>query len=314
MKPHEYLYLTRRGKKAPMGCLMAGALCFTALLVLLSLLPRLAAGEELPAASGAGESRREAVLWFRYQDEPYLAQERRTVTVSPERPFETVLLSALASGPEAQSALLGDVFPAGGRVLSTVRSGRTLFVTVNHRMLEGAEEPESLEARTLCLQAIAATVTENCEIDRVQLLVEQGERSLTESLRLPASFLPGGSAAEPLPPLMREEGALLTPGCVARRVLALWTEQDWPRLWKYVPHELGGYEDFVLRMESLPALISASCEGGSVSGNRSTWTVAAELLRDGVREEKTGGILRLTCLEGIWQVTEEQLTGWLREE
>lgn len=313
MKPHEYLYMTRQGRRAPMGCLMIGALLFTAVLVALSLLPRFAGAEALPAASGGGESRREAVLWFRYQDEPYLAQERRAVVYSPERPFETALLSALAAGPDSRSGLLGGVFPAGGRVLSTVRSGRTLFVTVNRRTLENARSMSETE-RELCLRAIAATVTENCDIDRVQLLVEQGEQSLADTLRMPASFLPGGSAAEPLPPLEREEAALLTPAGVMDRVLALWTARDWPRLWKYVPHGMEGYEDFVLHMESLPAPAALRCEGGSVSGDSATWTLEATVVRDGAEEHITGAVLRLTRSEEIWQVTEEQLTGWLRGE
>ena len=313
MKPHEYLYLTRRGSKPPMGCLALCAVLLTALLVAASLLPALVRAEELPLPQGGPERERTAILWFRYEDEPCLAQEQRSLSVSPERPFETALLTALFSGPEAQSASLTGLFPAGSRVLSTVRSGRTLFVTVNQQLMQGAAALGA-EERQLCLDAIAATVTENCEVDQVQLLLELGRDSLADSLRMPASFLPGGDSQQPLPPLTRQEASLLTPYHTARRILTLWVQRDWPTLWKYVHHELEGYEDFVQVMEALPALTGFNCTPGSVLESQATFVLEASLLREGLPETAQGQILRLERENALWRVTQEALTAWLREE
>ena len=139
----------------------------------------------VPAAEAPAEMTRQgtATLYFRYLDEPYLAPESRVVNQTPSRPYEQVLISALLSGPTGHD--LTALFPPGTRVISTTRQGRTLFVTFSPELLGAyADEPDAWAPdpawqaevplrRLLCMQGIAATITENCDVDRVQILVQQ---------------------------------------------------------------------------------------------------------------------------------------------
>ena len=51
-----------------------------------------------PDAPDSLASQGTATLWFRYLDEPLLASETRTLTLSPDQPMEFSLISALVSG------------------------------------------------------------------------------------------------------------------------------------------------------------------------------------------------------------------------
>ena len=95
-----------------------------------------------PDAPDSIASAQAATLWFRYLDEPLLAPESRTLTFSPDQPMELTLISALLGGPDAHSTDLTALFPAGTRVLSTVRQGRTLVVTLSRHIMDGyPDEP-----------------------------------------------------------------------------------------------------------------------------------------------------------------------------
>lgn len=109
------------------------------------------------------------------------------------------LISQLLLGPGTASADLNVLFPEGTRVLSTVRQGRTLFVTLSREIMNGyPDEPvdwqEDAEWRTeaplrrvLCMQSLVATVTENCDVDQVQVLVQAGSTG-SGSLRLKQNY------------------------------------------------------------------------------------------------------------------------------
>ncbi len=273
----------------------------------------------------------EATLYFRYLDEPYLAPETRTITVSPSQPYELSLLTALLSGPGTRSSDLRALFPAGTRVRSTVTQGRTLFVTLSRQIMNRyADEPEdwpddpawAFEAplrRRLCMQSLVATVTENCDVDQVQILVEQ-DGAVTDSLRLRQEyFLDGGTGL--VGPMTRDETMLLTPDVALDVALSLWRERDWLRLYRYLARhdpvtgdERVSYDDFVAKLESLPALTDYAFAGGSVQhgGARATYTLSASVMVSGGQTEEIGGrVIRLCREGGLWRVSLDQLTGWL---
>lgn len=278
---------------------------------------------QAPASLAVKET---AVLYFRYMDEPYLAPETRQVTHSPSKPFELSLLTELISGPGSHSSDLTALFPPGTRVLSTVSRGRTLFVTLSREIMDGypndasASVAEQKLRRRLCMQSLVATVTENCEVDQVQILVEQ-EESGGASLRLQARyFLEDDDASELVGPMTREEALLLSPLNTARVMLSLWQSRDWQRLYRYIARrdpatgtERISYRDFVTAMENMPMLTDFSVEGGGVNDSRATLTLSATVLEGGRELKQEGRVVRLCREDGLWRATVTMLTGWMEE-
>lgn len=282
---------------------------------------------ELPEAEPPAEMNRHetSALYFRYMDEPYLAAEYRVVTQAVNKPYEQALISALISGPGAHD--LTSLFPAGVKVVSTARQGRTLFVTLSKEIMSPyADEinttystSEAILRRQLCMQSIVATVTENCDVDQVQILVQQ-DTAMTGSLRLEKRyFLTGESGLTD--PLLRDESLLLTPHNTLSVILQLCRQQDWPRLYDYllrVDESAGtnrpAYEDFVSAMEALPALTEYASSIGSVAlyGETATFTVDATLrLSDGSSVDKQSCVLRLQRESGLWRISADHLTAWM---
>jgi len=274
------------------------------------------------------DSRETATLYFRYLNEPFLAPETRIITHSPSRPYELSLLTELLSGPGSHSTDLTGLFPAGTQVLSTVTQGRTLFVTLSKEILAGYPEDsagtpaQQQLRRRLCMQSIVATITENCAIDRVQILVEQTS-STGGSLRLQESyFLADPQSTALVGPMTRDDSLLLTPGRTMELLCELWRSRDWQRLYQYIARrdpstgvERVSYSDFVTAMENLPLLSQCIVTGGSVTldGTQATYTLDAATLDKGRETLHPGCILRLCRESGLWRVTLSQLTGWLEE-
>lgn len=279
-------------------------------------------------APAALDTRETATLYFRYLSEPFLAPESRIVTASPSRAWEMTLLTALLSGPGSHSTELTALFPAGTQVLSTVTQGRTLFVTLSKEILSPYPDDASVSPaeqqlrRQLCMQSIVATITENCDIDRVQILVEQTGAS-SGSLRLQESyFLVEPSSTQLVGPMTRNDDLLLTPGRTMELICSLWQSRDWQRLYQYIARrdpstgaERPSYRDFVTAMENLPMLSGYAIAGGSVSlsGDQATYTLAATTLQNSRETSHQGSILRLCRENGLWRATLAQLTGWLEE-
>ena len=274
------------------------------------------------------DTRETATLFFRYQEEPFLAPETRIITTSPSRAYEMTLLTALLAGPGSHSTELKTLFPAGTRVLSTVTQGRTLFVTLSKEILSAYPDDSSVSAseqlmrRQLCMQSIVATITENCDIDRVQILVEQTGAS-SGSLRLQESyFLEDPASTQLVGPMTRDDSLILTPARTVELICSLWKSRDWQRLYQYVAlrdpstsAERVSYRDFVTAMENLPLLSGYTLSGGSVTldGGQATYTLDATTLQGGRETIHQGRILRLCRENSLWRVTLPQLTGWLEE-
>ncbi len=285
------------------------------------------AEEPLPEAAAPEElhTQETAVLYFRHSDEPLLAAEERMITLSPSRPYERALIDALLSGPASPD--LTGLFPSGTRLLATAREGRTLFVTLSGEILSPyPDEPETwredlawqLEAplrRRLCMQSLAATVTENCDVDQIQVLVRQNG---ADTLRLDNAYFLREDMTGLADPMTRDDSLILTPGNTLTRVLTLWQQRDWRRLYLYIAVQgedgpRAVYDDFVARMEALPALRESTWTGGSLrdGGRTATFTLTATLRDGGQTERRHGAILRLRLENGLWRVTERQLTAWM---
>ncbi|MGN1021069.1 MAG: GerMN domain-containing protein [Aristaeellaceae bacterium] len=285
----------------------------------------------VPAAEAPAEMTRQgtATLFFRYMDEPYLAPESRVVNQSPSRPYEQVLINALLSGPTGHD--LTSLFPPGTRVVSTTRQGRTLFVTFSQELMNAyADEPDTWASdpawqtevplrRLLCMQGIAATITENCDVDRVQILVQQDTSSIG-SLRLEKRYFMLGETGL-ADPIVRDDSLILTAEHTLSVILELWQQKDWQRMYLYIARQDGGtgldrpvYRDFITAMNALPALTEASFTGGSVStdGSITTFSLSARLrMSDGSDEDRPSRTIRLRREDGLWRITMTQLTSWM---
>lgn len=281
-----------------------------------------------PVVAELPEYSDQATLWFRYGTEPYLAAESREIAHSRTESHALALLRALLSGPSAASTELEGLFPQGTQVVSCTQSGQVMFVTLSKHIMNGyADEPADWRSqadwaaevplrRQLAMQAIAATLTENCEVDAVVILVEQ-TATATDSLRLRQSYYTLDGDMTLAAPLTRDESLLLTPARTAEVILQCWQEKDYARLYRYVartdpatgasrPEE----DAFLQQMSDLPTLLYATAEGGSVSANRQTavFTVSGAYLDGGEAQPFTGMVLRLTLEKGVWRVGCSQLT------
>ena len=314
---------------------------FLPLLLLLCLLmsgctqvPGIPTAEELPpaaipapAADNLPQSRDQATFWFRYGTEPLLAPETREITHSRTESHALALLRALMEGPSAAAGELNSLFPAGTQVLSVTQSGRIMFVTLSrHIMKRFADEPANWRdqpvwaaevplRRELAMQSIAATLTENCQVDTVVILVEQ---SGTDSLRLRQGYYSLDDDNRLAAPLVREERLLLSPSRTAEVILTCWNEGDYARLYRYVaavdpatdtsrPEEAA----FIEHMHAEPHLLRASVTGGSITmdGQRAVFTVSGAYLLQGTEHSFSNMVLQLVREKGLWKIGHTQLRG-----
>lgn len=278
-----------------------------------------------PVADERLTGRETATLWFRYGTEPLLAPEERVIETSPTQPYEKSLLTALINGPAAASAELSGLFPPGTQVLATGQQGRLLFVTLSREILGNyADEPDlwALDAfwqkesplrRTLAMQAIAATITQNCDVDAVVILVE-GQERFTDSLRLRQSYYRTGGGDALAGSLERNEALLLSPATAMDVILSCWQARDWARLYLYIARHdpdsgaaLPEYADFAAEMNALPHLTGYTCAGGHVSGNEATFTASLTTLSSG-QTTTASAVFRLNSENDIWRIALPQLT------
>lgn len=276
-------------------------------------------GAEAPARIHADD---QVNLYFRFGTEPCLAPAQRVISYSPTESRELALMEALLAGPGQQDAELTALFPAGTRVLSVSAQGDVVFVTLSRQIMNGyGDEPLewqddpywSVEVplrRRLCMQSIAATLTENCEgCRRVQILVEQTGDEASVSMRLRRSYYMNGAGENELTdPITRDESLILSPARTLDAVLTLYIARDWTRLGAYVSDAGLDFTDVMGFTEPVAQYHMA---GGSITpdGNTAVYTVV--MVRPDGSERQT--ILYLHRNAGVWKITRSQLTDWQEE-
>ena len=282
-----------------------------------------------PAVAGLPMRKSRATLLFRYGEEPLLAAETREISTARTESYAFSLMSALLNGPSAASTELEGLFPSGTRVISVHQSGRLMFVTLSRHIMNGfPDEPGSWRdqadwaievplRRELAMQSIAATLTENCDVDQVIILVEQTDAA-TDSLRLRQGYYTLDGSTSLAEPLQRDERLLLSPARTAEVILQCWQESDWTRLYRYIAHHDPATGDprpeesaFVQQMTVLPHLLRAEAQGGNVSedGRSAVFTVNGAWLANGAEAPLSGMVLRLIREGCVWRVGLSQLIG-----
>ena len=262
-------------------------------------------------------------LYFRYQNSAFLASEPRLVVVQRNESLEKAVVQALISGP--LNTELSPLFPTGSEVVSTSTQNGTLFVTLNEAFLgrypdepgdssAGYWKTEGPARRQLCLDALAATLTEAGLCDRVQVLVQR-DLGHASSMRLQAGFLNRSGDTSMLPPIVRNESVLLTPHNAAECVLNAWLRQDWDALSLFCVHAPGEQSVFEA-FEAAKVLVGFELSPGSVAydGQRAVVTAKLTLRGDNQDVEISGYPLRLIREEGLWKTDYEALLSMMRAE
>ena len=272
-----------------------------------------------------------AALYFRYGDTAYLAPEEREIPVQRDETPEKALVRALVEGPAATAASLNPVFPAGTQVLAVTSQGDTLFVTFNEALLgRYADEPgdisnepwktESPLRRTLCMDALTATLTDAGVCARVQVLVYR-DSVQSASMRLPAGFFTRTADETLLPPLTRNEDTLLTPYNAASILLSAWMAQDWPLLYGLAARDAAGdarpgENDAFAAFDAARTLTGFRLSNGNVSLDGKTAVLCAEISLRGAGADLhlSGYPLRLIREDGLWKIAYSRLMAMMNQD
>lgn len=286
-----------------------------------------ATGQTLLSADtqGLDPDRRRATLYFRWGGTDCLACESRIMDVPRNESAEKALVQALIDGPSAGGAGLTGLFPPGTEVLAVTVQGDTLFVTFNEALLgRYGDEPGDISAdpwrtesplrRRLCMDALAASLTEAGYCAQVQVLVLRSAAQGT-SMRLPESFFTrNGEDDGLLPPFTRREDAILTPHRTAARILDSWIAQDYGALYDFAaregasarPGEQTALDDFAAA-RSLTGYEGLTPGNVSPDGQRATLSVDLRFRGEGGDQVLTGWPLRLIREGGLWKMDYEEL-------
>lgn len=290
-----------------------------------------AEGQSLISASTAelAPEEQEMTLYFRYGDTAFLAPERRLILVERNESLEKAVVEALIMGPAATASSLSPLFPAGTEVLAVASQGDTMFITFNEAFLgRYADEPadgmgewraEGPLRRQLCLDSLAATLTEEGLCAKVQVLVYRSSGAST-SMRLQAGFLNRSGDQTLLAPLTRNEKCLLTAYNTASLLLASWLHQDWESLYDLTaregtaarPGEQSAYDAFAAG--KVLSAFSLSPGAASYDGQSAVFAVDLTFLGQGGDVALAGYPLLLTRERGLWKMDYGRLTAMMNAQ
>ncbi len=288
--------------------------------------------QSLVSADTAGQAPEtmNATLYFRYARTEFLAPEERSVAVPRNESPERALVQALLDGPSLGRGYLSALFPPGTELLSAVCQGETVFVTFSEGFLgrysnepgDTAAEPWRTEGplrRQLCLDALAATLTEAGLCSQVQVMVYRGLDN-TSPMRLQAGFLDRSKDETLLPPITRNEERLLTAHNTAELLLKAWMSQDWEALYSLTARGGAsaqlGEQNAVEAFSSANALTAYSLSPGSVSLNGQTAVICADLALRGNGADRLirSYPLHLIREGGLWRMAYDPLMRMLNQD
>ncbi len=237
----------------------------------LCLIPGASASGLLTYEEPGNKTSTEAVLYFRYQDSPYLVQETRTIQVEHTESPEKALVRALIDGPAPAGSAGEALIPEGTEVISVLTEGDTLFVTLSKEFQsampnEGsAQREDAVLRRRLSLSALANTLTETGRYQKVQVLIFD-QAAVDASMRLSQRYFLEDNDQIP-PPSKRQEGDIITPGKAAELILRRWQTQDWDGLISRLALMPGEKPKTAndLDVKNLPVLLSYTASPGTLA-------------------------------------------------
>lgn len=292
-------------------------------------------------AAGAQKDATPVVLYFRYMQTAYLAQEARVLEIARNETVELAIVRALMAGPSAGSLELTPLFSTSDRLLSVRRENdRLVTVVLGEQFLaKPADAPQDWERyeywvqeaprrRRLAIQAIANALTENGRCDAVQFLVSAGPGD-TQGTRMLNALFYGGDAGELLPPQTRYEEVVLTPRTALNVAFDAWQRKDWILLYAFLlsgsaegatPAEdapLPSQTEFLVRIAALErSLLFYRVSEGTVGVNGETATLCVTvktMSKDGQTREIHQVPVEMVRERGSWKLAYGTLLRFLDE-
>lgn len=274
-----------------------------------------------PQADEAAFTYVEVPLYFRMREESMLARETRTVRVPTDRRLESVLIEAMIEGPSASLLELTGVFNAGTEVVKVEESGTLLTVTLGRTFLDKpADAPlnwqnnaswrtEVLLRRRLALLAIVNTITEITDFIEVQFLIQESAADLSGRRILRSELYEGAYGDTVMPPIRRDEQALLTHFNTAAIILESWLTKDFTRLYQFVaerPTE-AEFQEKVITIDR--SLIEFAMLAGNVFEDGQSAVLTAELRISGAGGTVVIGQypIHMKLENGVWRIPYEKL-------
>lgn len=278
----------------------------------------------------------EVVLYFRYMQTPYLAQEARRIQVPRDQTVEWGIVQALVGGPAAESLELGPLFWSNVSLLRVEREGDMVSVVLSPQFLDKpADAPEDWaqytfwvqEAalrRRLAVQSIANALTEGARCAQVQILVAAAEGDV-HGTRLTRKMLYEDEldATLLLPPQTRQEQVILTPAVTLRVMMDAWQSKDWMRLYGFLKQDapdqapLPSQTEFLSYITDLdPSLLNYKVSAGTISVDGATATLCADLQvmqKRGQTKQWSQIPLVLTRERGSWKMHYSVLLGMMTQ-
>ena len=257
------------------------------------------------------EEIRDAVLYYRFGDTAYLGTAKTEIDLRREETIATTIVERLIEGPKIGYDRLNGLFPRGTRLISAVSDGTTVFVTLNHAFLDSPDgapqdwedsegwQREAALRRTMALQSIVLSLTENADVQRVQLYIAEMDDEIGQRLQM-AWFDPDISDPQVyLGACGRDERICLSAHNAMKAILTAWQQNDWKTLALFLNRGANSiHEEEALseKMEALGVeLLSFTVSEGVVSLDGSKATIVL----DGTIRSAAGEVLSLnreSCL------------------
>ncbi|MCL1855166.1 MAG: GerMN domain-containing protein, partial [Clostridia bacterium] len=269
----------------------------------------------------------QAVLYYRFYDEPMLAAETRALSVPKNESREIAIVRALLEGPSAaHSSELKRIIPETVTVESISQRNHILYITFNEALLtddgipaDWLLRPEWAGSaplqRALAIQSVVASVTESLPYTGVQILVYRSGQ-VQSSLRLPNEYFLTDGQTGLSEPQARNEALLLTPHNTVLALMTAWQERNYETLYRYVANTDGGdpkptLQDVCGALGDCPSLSRFSAEAGSVAldGTRSVVNTLFSVVGESMTVTYP---LPLVRENGIWKITYAQLRALTR--
>ncbi|MGI6705220.1 MAG: GerMN domain-containing protein [Clostridia bacterium] len=281
-----------------------------------------------PLSEKTSNEETDVTLFFRYNQDDYLASDTRKIKVIATERVEKVIVEELIKGPNPGKLELTPLFHPSTKVVAVSDNNDYLFVTLSREFLEPPMEvPDNWQedknwvdevnrTRRLAVYSIVNTLTELGKFNRVQILIqgdiddERGERPKRKEM----GFTDGNEEKQNtlLEPLARNTSLILTPMNTVEAMLNAFMEKDWGKVYQYTASKDTNNvpkpedNDFKSTMASLdPTLENFRVRDEHVSNDGQNALVTIDFsikMKDGKVFEKTYIPIKLIREKEIWKV------------
>lgn len=249
---------------------------------------------------GAGET---AITLYRYMPGlQMLSPVTYTCSVPVEVTLEKYMLDYMISKMPGNKEFRSVLNPATS-VKEIYAYGNTLFVTFSAEFLEWMTKND-LEKR-MCVYAIVNSLTETGRYNKVQIMVEKGEKGGERIRASEAGFTEAGEAY--LEALSRNEAVILSPAFLAEKAFLFITKKDWSALYSLIADADAKvkYEIFqTLCNDSISSIDSYAFSNGSIAPDSRHAVVLCRfsVMKNGKSSAFVDVPMAFTYKDGVWKI------------